>query len=141
MCLQTITHGPNPQEEGEGYKLFIIEEGELLGNFALRNPDTNDRFVPTFQSGKWLTDPNNYPIEVQYGECYPTRYHFFANKADAELVARSIMCVVRKVRYKNVTAKGRQSFYVRQNNGLAWKEFPVIVAKEIFIEPEEPPKE
>jgi hypothetical protein len=142
MCLRTITHPANPAEEGVGYKLFAIEEeeGKLFGNFALRHPDSQDRFVPCFERGKWLTDPNRYEIEMTYGQFYPTGYHFFEKKEDAELVAQAIACIALKIRYKHTTAKGTQEYYVRVNNGLAWREYPVIVAREIFIEDDPSPE-
>jgi hypothetical protein len=146
MCLKTITEGPNPQEQGEGYKVFQYADDNgntLVGSFTLFHRITGKRFTPSFQSDKWLSDPNNYEIEIKDDdEFYETGYHFFEKKEDAELIARSYGGTVRKVRYKNRSAKGTQCFNVfrhreeSETDCYRWDQFPCIVAREIFIEKE-----
>jgi hypothetical protein len=151
MCLETITHGPNPEEEGEGYKIFecVEEDGSLVGGFTLYKPNKGqpeagkswdwvrdctsyDRFTPQFKPGAWLNDPNNYQIKSEWNGNYETGFHLFVNKEDAEIVANYFYGIVRKVRYKNVTAKGTQSFSSDPDS----QKYPAIVAREIFIEEE-----
>jgi hypothetical protein len=139
MCLGDITQGPNPIEEGSGWKVF-----EVRDNGGLASPYFT--FV-AFPESEWLKDYCDLVISIENIFCpqsYNTGYHFFEKKEDADALADDVRrysirpVVVRKVRYKNVTAKGSQP--VREFTGCIVY-FPCVVAKEIFIEPEEEQKE
>jgi hypothetical protein len=121
MCLETITHGPDPEEEGEGYKVFEI----CFSTGAILPPI---RYF-TFERNKWLSDPNDFQITG-----YRTGFHIFMNREDAEAYSRSLVgCrdfVIEKVRYRNVSAKG---LHLRDLYGNDQSLVPCVVAREIFI--------
>jgi hypothetical protein len=133
MCLDSITQGPNPTEEGEGYKLFELIDGELTSPYFLRPQHERVGFCQHYETNAWMSDSRNYPLApLQSKEYYQTGFHFFANQADAEAIlirwnASFHNFVLRKVKYRNVTAKGIQYFDENPN-------VPTIVAREIFIE-------
>jgi hypothetical protein len=75
---------------------------------------------------------------------YKTGFHIFQNREDAEIYLESFKswltllgyqetAVLRKVRYRNVRARGTQEVDFLKDGSLR----PCIVAKEMFIEPEE----
>jgi hypothetical protein len=73
MCLHSPTQGPDPTEQGEGYKVFAFRRTEtnaLVGSFSLLNLHTATRFTPSYQPGEWLTDPNSYKIYSDSGPTY-----------------------------------------------------------------------
>jgi hypothetical protein len=142
MCLDKITQGPDPLEEGVGWKVFQYRaiDGDLVGVFSLSQPIDSISFTPSFRSGEWLCDERSYEIQADNNEYYQTGFHFFRNKADAELIADIFGGILRQVRYKQVTAKGDQKFLVCHDPDkmkYEWEYFPSLVAREIFIEDEE----
>jgi hypothetical protein len=130
MCLETMTHGPNPTEEGEGYKLFELSAGKLVSPFTLIQYG-HGQFQQHYETNTWMSDSRDYPLSPYLSpERYQTGFHLFQNKEDAEYLLNrwsedGTRFVTRKVKYRNVTAKGIQF-------GLV-KSFPTIVAREIFI--------
>jgi hypothetical protein len=149
MCLTKITQGPNPEEGGEGYKAFGYMEGLQRGQLApmiLLNRG--------FEVGKWITDEYGGNLCATVGildKCFKPEHHYlsgfhlFERKQDAEFFARyhssdGVSYCVRKVRYRNVTAKGPQLLNAKINWDTRQYEERwgnCIVAREIFIEPEE----
>lgn len=126
MCLETITHGPNLEEEGEGYKVFEIHAGELLA--PLKNF--------TFVKNEWLSDSEDFDIDEGEG-FYRTGFHIFSNREDAEAYYNSLTgCtgrrdfVIEKVKYRNVCAKG---LHLRDIFGNDPRLAQCVVAREIFI--------
>jgi hypothetical protein len=119
MCLETITSGPEPQAEGVGYKVFALREDRLQA--VLFNKFRN------FEEGEWITDHNRQDLRIDFNsEQYKSGFHIFENKEDAqtyldtyhewlELVSGDKVGVLRKVRYRNVCARGEHSplFYDR----------------------------
>jgi hypothetical protein len=129
MCLEIVTHGPDPQEQGEGYKVFRkLPEGELTSLYVFFD---DDEFY-SFPTNTWIADSSQCSLSDEGKREYQTGFHLFANQKDAELKAGlSDTYVVRKVKYRNVTAKGKQIIYSWFDE---WDNAPAIVAREIFIE-------
>jgi hypothetical protein len=148
MCLKNITSGPNPTEQGEGWKVFRSIDGKLASYYF---PKTK------VLENLWIKDINLHNIVSQSNdEIYQTGFHIFEDKDGADALAdelrRNGRChiVVRKVRYRNITAKGSQevtNLYTRAIFGVQIGRaqdssiFSCVVAKEIFIEPEEDQQE
>jgi hypothetical protein len=140
MCLTIVTSGPAPEAQGVGYKVFCIHKGNLWGVIAKNDP---------LNEGEWIVDKkrgNLYAASFTQMSflIYKTGFHLFQNRKDAETYLESfkswltlIGCqdtaVLRKVRYRNVRAKGKQEVDFLKDGSLR----PCIVAKEMFIEPEE----
>jgi hypothetical protein len=146
MCLDSITHGPNPTEEGEGYKIFELDGEELYSPYFLRDLSDHDTqsFCQHYETNTWIADSRNYPlVPIDSTDYYQTGFHLFANQADAESIlirwnsswnTSFYKFVIRKIKYRNVTAKGIQ--YFDENPHV-----PAIVAREIFIEEEQTKEE
>jgi hypothetical protein len=149
MCLTTLTHGPNPAEEGEGYKVFRkLDNGELQSVYVFGG-------LPyQYPANTWITDTKDFCLfDDEQGQEYQTGFHLFANQKDAELKAQSrndvygmyVTHVVRKVKFRNVTAKGTDDV-CRTSTASICSDLeenyicvtaPVVVAKEIFVEERE----
>lgn len=132
MCLETMTHGPNPTEEGEGYKLFELSAGKLVSPFTLIQYG-HGQFQQHYETNTWMSDSRDYTLSPYFSnQKYQTGFHLLANQQDAEsLVIRWSeggyhLLVLRKVKYRNVAAKGYQF-------SMPGHTFPTIVAREIFI--------
>jgi hypothetical protein len=145
MCLTTITQGPNPTEEGEGWKVFANHLAGWRGftKEHLRSPLNFFFFLPN----QWAQDNCHETLKTEFQDHeYESGFHIFENKEDAqrylESFANTSNKVVRKVKYRSVTAKGKNRPSVWSDcNGYFSPTVPCIVAREIFIEPEEEQKE
>jgi hypothetical protein len=147
MCLNTITHGSDPTEQGEGYKVFQqMANGGLRSAYCLVNAENENEFYQFYQTNTWMPDSKRYFLYADDNIPYQTGFHLFATEDDAKLLAKNRQkdsfekreYVVRKVKYKGVSAKGTQtlfSFAARQNENKII-DAPTIVAKKIFIEEE-----
>lgn len=113
-----------------GYKSFKRKKGKLLGEFRTLNK--------VRKTGQWLKavdfqEEDEDEIRAgNSGEYYPAGWHVYLRRRDAVDYPCSYPCVVRKIRFRNVIAKGFES--ESTTDGI--KCFPVIVCKEIYIEPE-----
>jgi hypothetical protein len=147
MCLTTVTHAPHPQEQGEGWKVFEQRDSTLVSPFLLFHaPDFFRQTFPT--TNTWTTDERNFCLNSEEKTPYPTGFHLFVNKEDAEVFSNKAYApqnpyVVRKVKYRNVAAKGRQIISETHWEGCTpqmvnQRSATVIVAKEICILDEEP---
>jgi hypothetical protein len=127
MCLETISQGPDPAEEGEGYKVFEI--CRPAGTLVSPLKDF------TFARNKWMSDQNDFNITEVVR--YRTGFHIFSNREDAEAYSGSISVtgyrdfVVEKVKYRNVSAKGLHLRKLYGND--SGRRVPCVVAREIFI--------
>jgi hypothetical protein len=137
MCLEKITQGPNPEEQGEGWKVFELYNGTLRNHCFLYDPVDDKVIKHEYLTDTWIADNRRYLIPIDVLTSYPTGFHVFLNKPDAEAYCNLYGGKIHKVKYRNVTAKGTQ--YVRQtlpgdigdNPAL---HAPTVVAREIFIE-------
>jgi hypothetical protein len=147
MCLTTLTQGPDPQEQGEGYKVFQeMGDGSLRSAYLLFNFENESEFYEFYQTNSWMPDSKHYVIHATNENApYETGFHLFPNEDDAKLLAHSRekysfdinpKYVVRKVKYRGVTAKGTQILYNPFTCDLEKTliDATTIVAKEIFIE-------
>ena len=103
-----------------GYKVFRCDNSRFF-----RSP-----LQPyVFEPNTWVTDTSKGTLCLEFSnKRYPTGFHFFKNKKDAEMFARSFHnVVVKKIKVRNIVATGIQFF-----NGF-YKDRPVGVAKDIFI--------
>lgn len=118
MCLDTVDK--KTEDWGEyGWKVFDLVEGKLLplyyGTRRLR-----------FNTEEWISDEAHKAIQSCWSSHYPTGFHYFKNKRDAENYAYAYSVnKVKKIKVKNVVATGT-------DNNLA----KVGVAREIFILPD-----
>jgi hypothetical protein len=133
-----VNSGPQPEAAGVGYKVFCVRDERLYGVLIDRDP---------YKEGEWITDTEQKTLYSAW-DTYDTGFHFFRHKPDAQIYLRNFqmymtvrclpgVAVLRKVRYRNVCAIGEHSVII--NTDVVMK--PCIVAKEMFIEPEEEPEE
>jgi hypothetical protein len=131
MCLDTITQGQNPAEEGEGWKVFQVRDNQLGIPYIGSN----------FLENQWITDTATGTLSTEkYDMHYDIGFHLFEKREDAlillrEFIKYGVFVTLRKVRYKNVTAKGPQAVW--DHRSVKYVRVPCIVAREIFIEPAE----
>jgi hypothetical protein len=132
--MTIVTSGPEPQAQGVGYKVFCFNNGTLRG-----------MIVKTVEltEGEWIVDQKLRTISSLW-ENYVTGFHIFQDREDAETYLESYQswlnliespetAVLRKVRYRCVRARGKHEVRFLEEGVLR----PCIVAKEMFIEPEE----
>lgn len=107
MCLDTLSKMKTRRKTG--YKLLYRQVGNK-GRAELTTGYCNGK-RQTLRVGEWVTDK---PACSMIGSCsnaYPSGFHIFLSKRDAEYF-RSQMgwsyAVLRKVRFKNVVAVGSQ---------------------------------
>ena len=114
MCLSSLADIKHSNiKRGIGWKCFHESKGgKLYGEYFAGNSPR-----PT---NKWMKS-NNGKID---GGTYEKGFHVFLNKKDA-LFNGGYGLAVRKVKFRNITAKGYQSY-----------DQPCIVAKEMLILPE-----
>jgi hypothetical protein len=141
MCLDALTHGPNPQEQGEGWKVFQeTTNGDLRSAYRLIDlaKPVGFYFSQDFPQNTWISDSRDYRLYADDRDDLPyqTGFHILAEEAAAVSLAQILSdnftdntYTVRKVKYRNVTAKGIQYHGYHDNT--------TIVAKEIFVEEEE----
>ena len=121
MCLDTLENFKvklNGDGVGIGYKVFLLEDGKLYGEFA--------RTEKVRRIEVWLKEQN---FRHPKGTClryinnrYKHGWHIFLRKQSAYDWGVEEPYVIRRIKFKDIVAKGRN---VDENR--------VIVAKEIFI--------
>jgi len=88
--------------------------------------------------GTWQADSNGYFLRSYsciFVKYYKTGFHLFTNKKDAlRFASASNGGVIRKVRFRNLVAKGRQR--LPSHRSYPSREANVIVVRERFVEPE-----
>lgn len=117
MCLHTVFHDQTFETQGEGWKVFLQNnKKELFTPIHLRDPNTKLFFRREFNPNTWMTDDRDYSISNYFFDTYPTGFHIFLNKEDAEKFAKNgeAGIIVLKVRYKKVVAKGTQQFCIEK---------------------------
>ena len=131
MCLSRVDV-VKPEPEGEGYKVFSY---------------ASDQIFPVFMGsgkvriGEWLRkgDGEAY-IQIEEFVGYPTGFHIFECEKDAikfmdHLQTLSwINLTVRKVKYRRAHTRGMTTAGPIMQS---IREFPTIVADEMFVIPEE----
>jgi len=121
MCLDELAEFKVTKDYGWG--VFREEDGQLFQRFGCKS------LVP---EEKWQTDSNDYPLLTEYdGKSYRTGFHLFTRKRDA-LSYVSPFCkddVIRKVRFRNIVAKGRQCLPYTSS-----AKANVIVVRERYVE-------
>lgn len=128
MCLESLETYPNVPEEGYGWKTFVLEKDDTL----------SAPFFPKcrFPPDQWKQDDceENRWTDVGY-KCYPSGFHLFLRKEDADRFAstmhQSLVTSVRKVQYRTVVASGPQFI------GWGYGRGRCVVAREIRVLPEE----
>jgi len=120
MCLDELAEFKVVKDYG--WEVFQERYGQLAQLCRHNTPA-----VPIIEE-EWQTDPNDYHLLTEYGgKVYKTGFHLFTNKGDALCYANGN--VVRKVRFKNIVAKGKQclpcTFSAKAN---------VIVVRERYVE-------
>lgn len=115
MCLGEVTTTErNRKQEGVGWKVFQIRDGEISGEY--------DR-LPQIKIGVWLKSKDD------DSEVYPLGFHVFHTRKEArEWKSRSCdgnipRQRVRKVRWRDFLAQGTQS-------GIGLR---IIVAKKMMV--------
>jgi hypothetical protein len=135
MCLDTITSGPEREAEGGGYKVFSLGSSGNLCGLLFRKYDS-------CREGEWISDPCQKRLRAG---TYETGFHIFENESDAYQYRQNYHrlhltheqgTVVRKVRYRNVCTRG-SVVCARGNQSYETALKPCVVAREMFIEPEE----
>lgn len=117
MCLDKIMGDKQKKKwlaTNEGYKTFRVRDGEL---YSADRDRSKKRSIQ-----RWLKASKG---KIGVGEvCYESGFHIFLTMAGAKiwLVPGE---VIRKVRFKDVTAYGSQ---------LIGSAVPIVVAKQIYIE-------
>lgn len=134
MCLSTLD-SPIKSEDGVGWKAFE------------RVPGLEETYITPVRgflissSGQWVTDSNSreLPTDQSPPTFYPSGFHIFLKKEDAEAYSIGDDFVVKKVRYAKVVASGIQLFRTPSKCEDAYLYYygPCVVAKEIMILPEE----
>lgn len=131
MCLENLDPEFNITE-GEGWKVFMPDENGKLYNLGyLHDVDKKDFFHYLYDTNTWISDPREYILPAAL---YQTGFHLFLNKEDAEAACGNDCCL-RKVKFRNVTAKGTQVIF--HKNALEFRDVPALAAREIFIEEED----
>jgi hypothetical protein len=146
MCLINLSQGPNPTEEGEGWKVFreswyvLDTTGEQIGGGTVASPLR----LFWFRFNQWVSDNRFEKINTEEdGLEYETGFHIFEKKEDAERYLASFSDqrhkVVKKVKFRNVTAKGPNHpvLYCEHDSDSGDYTVPCVVAKEIFVLDEE----
>ena len=120
MCLDRVSNTVRKKDAvGFGYKAYYQYRGNLYNPYYAT---TKPR-----KTGVWIGSRNM----GWYGSHYPKGHHVFRRRGDAEDWANIHDAIVKRVKFRDRLAQGKQIMW---RNGR-WKSIPVIVAKEIFIEP------
>jgi hypothetical protein len=121
MCLYSLSTLLPTEQEGEGWKVFEqTQAAQLAAPFYGHN---------YYRTNEWIIDQASGSIETEDCNQYPTGFHIFIHKRDAEILACDLASrhVVKKVKYRSAVAKGLQEERNREEFA------PVIVATEMFI--------
>ena len=117
MCLHTVDK--ETKEVTEGWKVFRITQQGLEALFY------DFKFTPN----KWIKDPETDPIPIYFDVSYPTGFHFYFDKKEAEENLKAFVpashVTILHIKTRNITATGLQDTY------------KVGVTREIFIEEEQ----
>jgi hypothetical protein len=138
MCLLQVTSGKNQTATGVGYKAFCKKKSGLT-NLVIASIKVHPVYT-------WIQDEEIDFLSTSDCVDYQTGFHIFEKKEDAEEFAKCFnewftvpkiygIAVVRKVYYRNVTARGtNQTFLYVPRKNQPLREAPCIVAREIFIQ-------
>jgi hypothetical protein len=129
MCLSTVNETvENPTDEiHTGYKVcdtFYLEDNRRRWKFF--SPPRQVSFNSGLPCNEWMEDKMNLrDIPIGLDDSYPSGFHVFTNRKDAESYRKEMSGEVVDVKYARVVARG-----IQLHNDKAYN---VDVARKIFV--------